>query len=511
MDARPLAPNSRRALISVAQSKAKPSMPGAISPSAAPPRASVNFRTIALIVASAMFMEQLDATVLATALPTMARDFNVSPPAMSIALTSYLLSLAIFIPASGKIADRFGSRTVFSAAIATFVVGSLLCSLAPTLSLLVVARLVQGVGGAMMLPVGRLVLMRSVERKDLVSAMSWLLVPALVGPILGPPVGGMFVTYLNWRWIFYINVPIGVIGFILVCVFIKEVKGPQRTPFDLIGFVLSGVSLGSLLFGFEMSSRNGEAWLAVALIATGIVFGAAYLWHARRHPSPIMDFSLMRVQTFRTSVIAGSLTRITQGAQPFLIPLMLQLGFGMSAAEAGRLSVATALGSFTMKAAQGRLLRWLGFRRSLMSFGAVGTVGYGVCAFFRPDWPMPVIFGILFLCGFFMSFQFTCYNIIAYDEIEAHRMSTATSFYTTFQQLMLSLGICVGALALHASIFLGGRVHVQLGDFSVAFLVVAAISLTATFWNAQFAHNAGAEISGHRLKADLVDSDESGL
>ena len=481
-----------------------------LSRSAASPRTGVNFRTIALIVASAMFMEQLDATVLATALPTMARDFNVSPPAMSIALTSYLLSLAIFIPASGKIADRFGSRTVFSTAIATFVAGSLLCSLAPTLSLLVVARLLQGLGGAMMLPVGRLVLMRSVERKDMVSAMSWLLVPALVGPILGPPIGGMFVTYLNWRWIFYINVPIGVIGFILVTLFIKEVKGPKSTSFDGIGFVLSGISLGSLLFGFEMSSRTGYAWLAAGLVVVGLVFGAAYLWHARRHPAPIMDFSLMKVATFRTSVIAGSLTRITQGAQPFLIPLMLQLGFGLSAAEAGRMSIATALGSMTMKAVQGHILKRLGFRRSLMIFGAIGTLGYGACAFFRPDWPMPLMFVILFFCGFFMSFQFTCYNTIAYDEIEAHRMSTATSFYSTFQQLMLSLGICIGALALHASIFLGHHTHAQLPDFSVAFIVVAAISLLAAFWNARFSPEAGAEISGHRAKASL-EAAEGGL
>ncbi len=468
-----------------------------VQPAVATP-ALPNFRTIALIVASAMFMEQLDATVLATALPTMARDFGVSAPAMSIALTSYLLSLAIFIPASGKIADRFGSRTVFRTAIAVFVMGSILCALAPNLTLLVVARLIQGLGGAMMLPVGRLVLMRSVERKDMVAAMSWLLVPALVGPILGPPIGGMFVTYLDWRWIFYINVPIGVVGFVLVSLFIKEVKGPTRSPFDLIGFILSGISLGSLLFGFEMTSRTGEAWLAAVLIVTGVVFGVAYLRYARTRTAPIMDFSLMRVRTFRTSVIAGSLTRITQGAQPFLIPLMLQLGFGYSAAAAGRISIATALGSLTMKAFQGPILRRVGFRSGLIVFGLIGTLGYGSCALLRPDWPVPVIFGIMYLSGFFMSFQFTSYNTIAYDEIPHERMSAATSFYTTFQQLMLSLGICVGALALHASIHLNGRQHAQLSDFSVAFVVVAVISLAATYWNMTFSKTAGAEISGHR-------------
>ncbi|WFR94451.1 MFS transporter [Rhizobium tumorigenes] len=468
-------------------------------PSASRP-AAPNFRTIALIVASSMFMEQLDATVLATALPTMARDFNVSPPAMSIALTSYLLSLAIFIPASGKIADRFGSRTVFRSAIAVFVFGSILCAQAPTLSFLVVARLIQGIGGAMMMPVGRLVLMRSVDRKDLVSAMSWLLVPALIGPIVGPPVGGMFVTYLDWRWIFYINVPIGILGFVLVSIFIEDVKGPANGPFDLSGFILSGISLGSLLFGFEMSSRSGEGSMAIMLIAIGVLFGIAYLRHARKHPSPIMDFSLMRVPSFGASVIAGSLTRITQGAQPFLIPLMLQLGFGMSAAAAGRIVIATAIGSMAMKALQSKVLKRFGFRNSLMVFGVIGTLGYGTCAAFRPDWPMPLIFVILMLCGFFMSFQFTAYNTIAYDEIDRDRMSAATSFYTTFQQLMLSLGICVAALALHGSMFIQDHQQAELNDFSAAFIVVTLISLSATIWNSRFSKTAGAEMSGYKSK-----------
>jgi EmrB/QacA subfamily drug resistance transporter len=466
-------------------------------------RPAPNFRIIAMIIASAMFMEQLDATVLASALPTMARDFGVSAPAMSIALTSYLLSLAIFIPASGKVADRFGSRTVFRTAIGVFILGSILCAWAPNLTLLVFARLVQGLGGAMMMPVGRLVLMRSVERKNLVSAMSWLLVPALIGPILGPPVGGMIVTYLDWRWIFFINVPIGCLGFVLVSLYIEEFKGERDGPFDMIGLVLSGISLGSLLFGFEMSSRGGEAVLAASLISIGLVFGIAYLRHARRHPSPILDFSLMRIPTFSASVVAGSLTRITQGAQPFLLPLMLQLGFNLSAASAGGIVVATALGSMTMKAVAPKILKQFGFRNSLIVNGLISTFGYALCAAFRPDWPMPLIFVILYFCGFFMSFQFTAYNTVAYDEIGRERMSSATSFYTTFQQLMLSLGICAGALALHGSMLASGHERPELGDFSVAFLVVTAISVTATIWNMRFSSSAGADISGHRAQRRL--------
>lgn len=463
-------------------------------------RGAPNFRVIAMIVASAMLMENVDATVLATALPTMARDFGVSAPAMSIALTSYLLSLAIFIPASGRMADSFGSRTVFRSAIAVFVIGSILCAFAPTLPFLVLARLLQGIGGAMMMPVGRLVLMRSVDRKDMVSAMSWLLVPALIGPIIGPPLGGFIVTYLDWRWIFYINVPIGIIGMIFVSIYIDEVKGKASGPFDTIGFVLSGIALGSLLFGFEMSSHEGAGSFSIFLVAVGLLFGIAYLRHARRHPSPIMDFSLMKVPSFGTSVIAGSLTRITQGAQPFLLPLLFQIGFGLSAAAAGQIVISTALGSLMMKPVARIVFRRLGFRRSLVINGILGTVGYGLCAAFRPDWPMPLVFVILVLSAFFMSFQFTAYNTIAYDEISKERMSSATSFYTTFQQLMLSLGICIGALALHGSMAFTGAETPALGDFSTAFIVVTIISITATFWNLRFSPTAGEEISGYKAK-----------
>ncbi|ANL64981.1 major facilitator superfamily protein [Rhizobium phaseoli] len=463
-------------------------------------RGAPNFRVIAMIVASAMLMENIDATVLATALPTMARDFAVSAPAMSIALTSYLLSLAIFIPASGRMADSFGSRTVFRAAISVFVIGSILCALAPTLPFLVLARLLQGMGGAMMMPVGRLVLMRSVARKDMVSAMSWLLVPALIGPIVGPPLGGFIVTYLDWRWIFYINVPIGIIGMIFVSIYIDEVKGKASGRFDTIGFVLSGISLGSLLFGFEMSSHAGEGAFSLFLIAIGLIFGIAYLRHARRHPSPIMDFSLMKVPSFGTSVIAGSLTRITQGAQPFLLPLLFQIGFGLSAAAAGQIVIATALGALAMKPMAKFVFSRLGFRRSLVLNGVLGTVGYGLCAAFRPDWPMPFIFIVLILSAFFLSFQFTAYNTIAYDEIDRERMSSATSFYTTFQQLMLSLGICIGALALHGSMAFNDVETPTLGDFSTAFVVVTLISITATVWNLRFSPTAGEEISGYKPK-----------
>jgi EmrB/QacA subfamily drug resistance transporter len=466
-----------------------------------------NYRTVALIIACALFMEQMDATILATALPTMARDFGVPATYLSSALTSYLMALAVFIPASGRLADRFGSKTVFRAAIILFLIGSVLCGQSRNLPFLIAARFIQGIGGAMMIPIGRLVLLRSVAKEDLVQAMSWLIIPALVGPIIGPPLGGFIVTYLDWRWIFYLNLPVGVLGVVLVTKFIGQVRGERPPRPDPFGFVLSGLSLGGLLFGFESTSRSGELGFALALIGMGLAAGALYIWHARRTPEPILDLTLMRIPTFRLSVIGGSLTRITQGAQPFLLPLMLQLGFGMSAAASGSITIAGAIGSLGMKWLAPAALRRFGFRNSLIFNGLIASAGYAVCGFFRPGWPVAAIFAVLMASGFFMSFQFTAYNTIAYDEIPPERMSAATSFYATFQQLMLSLGICVGAVTLHIGMLVTRRGTPGFGDFTVAFWVVTAISALATMWNSRFAPNAGDALAG---RAAVTEREQDG-
>jgi len=467
-------------------------------PSSTAPAGRRHYRLIALIIACAMFMEQMDATVLTTALPTMARDFGAPVTELSSALTAYLLALAIFIPASGAMADRYGAKTVFRLAILLFLAGSLLCGQAHSLPLLVPARFLQGVGGAMMIPVGRLVLMRSVAKEDLVDAMSWLLVPAMIGPILGPPLGGFIVTYLNWRWIFYLNVPMATLGVILVSRYFEQFRREDPPPFDTVGFVMSGVSLGCLLFGLEMLTRSDQYRQAAGLLAVGIAAGALYVRHAVRRPHPILDLSLLRVETFRLSVIAGSLSRIMQGAGPFLLPLMLQVGFGLSAVVSGSITLAGAIGSFTMKGLAPRLLKRFGFRHILIVNGLAGSAGYALCGFFRPGWPPALIFGVLAACGFCMSLQFTAYNTIAYDEIPSERMSAATSFYATFQQLMLSLGICVGAGALHAAMLAARQATPGLAQFTFAFLVVTSISALATVWHMRFSPTAGDELSGRR-------------
>ena len=456
-----------------------------------------HFRTIALIVGAAVFMEQMDGTILATALPGMARDLGVSAPSLSIALTSYLISLAIFIPASGWLADRLGGRRLFRFSILFFTAASILCAFAPNVPVLAASRFLQGMGGAMMIPVGRLLLFRSIEKRDMVNAMSWVLVPALLGPIMGPPLGGLIVTFLNWRWIFFLNLPIGLLGAGLVTRYFEAVPGEKGTRFDLRGMILSGLSLSTLLFGLESASHPGEGETAAWLIGFGLAMGWLYLRHARTVAQPILDPRLMQVDSFRNAMVAGSLTRITQGAQPFLLPLMMQLGFGLSAAQSGLVTLATALGSLLMKSVAPGILRRYGFRDSLIVGGFIACGGYALCALFRPGWPYPLIFAVLVGCGFFMSFQFTAYNTVAYDRIPGERLASATSFYTTFQQLMLSVGICIGAMGLEGAMTWRHHAVPTLPDFSVAFVVVCAISLLAFFWNRRFLPSDGVEFSGH--------------
>jgi EmrB/QacA subfamily drug resistance transporter len=458
-----------------------------------------NFRVTALIVASAMFMEQLDGTVLATALPAMSASFHVGPLRMNVALTSYLLSLAVFIPASGHVADRFGTRQVFRAAIALFTLGSVLCALSVSLPMLVASRVLQGIGGAMMVPVGRLAILRSTPRQDLVRAMTWVLVPAQIGPVLGPPVGGFFVTYLSWHWIFYINVPVGLAGMAMVSAFIEDGQGKVRAPFDWWGFALSGTSLASLMFGFEFLSRGVASGLQGGLIlGLGLMAGVLYVHHAFGVKNPILDLRLMKVPSFGISVVGGSLTRITGGAVPFLLPMMMQLGLGMSAAQSGLITCAAAGGAMAMKAAGGPVLRRYGFRNTLVWNGVLATILLMSLAAFRPGWPIWLLYGVIFAGGFFQSLQFTAYNTVAYADIPRGLTSTAASFYSTFQQLMLSAGICVAAAALSASLAWHHRSVAQLGDFSVAWMTVGAISLLASPVCARFARDVGHDMTGRR-------------
>ena len=455
-------------------------------------------RITALIVACALFMQNLDSTVISTALPTMARAFGAEPVHMNVALTSYLLSLAVFIPASGWIADRFGAKLVFRLAIVVFTLGSVLSGQADSLGFLVCARIFQGMGGAMMVPVGRLLLLRTVPKSEMVAAMAWLSTPALLGPVLGPPIGGFIVTYFSWRAIFDINIPIGIIGVILVTVYVEDVREPLGRPFDWRGFLLSGIAMGGIMFGIETAGRGivGPDTTDLA-VGAGIVAALLYALHARRHAAPLIDFTLLRYPTFLVAVAGGTLFRIGIGAIPFLLPMMLQLTFNKSAVQSGMITFASSLGALLMKPASTRALRWLGFRDTLVWNSVLSALMLGVIGLFRPGWPEMLIYALLITGGFFRSLQFTAYNALAYADIPRPQMSAATSFYATIQQVSMTLGVSAGAASLTISMRIAGHASPELGDFTVAFLVVAACAMLSTPISMLMPRHAATEVSGH--------------
>ena len=457
----------------------------------------VSIRTTALIIASALFMEGIDSTVLTTALPTMARGFGVDPLQLNVALTSYLLSLAVCLPASGRAADRFGARNVFRAAIGMFTIGSILCAQADTVGFLVLARVVQGVGGAMMIPVGRLVLLKTASKGELITAMAWLMIPATAGPILGPPLGGFIVTYFSWHWIFYVNVPIGLLGIVLTTLFIREVKEPAPAPLDLTGLLLSGVTLFCVMAGLEMAGRGiGAGGIAACLFAIAAVSAVLYWRHSRDLAQPILDFSLFRIDTFRISVLSGSLSRIAVGAVPFLLPMMLQVGFGDSAARSGGITFAGSIGALMMRPFAPRMLRRIGYRTTLIWVGLASTLLLTTSATFRPSWPAAALFGVLVVIGFVQSLQFMGYNTIAYADVPRAKMSAAISLYTTIQQVCLTLGIGVSAVALSMSMAWSGHATARPSDFSVAYLFVASVAIFAPLVSTKLDPMAGSELSG---------------
>ena len=458
---------------------------------------------VPLIVACALFMENLDSTVIATALPAIAESLHEDPLRLNLAITSYLLSLAVFIPLSGWVADRYGARSVFRAAIVVFTLGSACCGIAQSLPELVAARIVQGVGGAMMVPVGRLVMLRTVPKSELVRAMSYLTVPALVGPVLGPPLGGFIVTYSSWRWIFYINLPIGVLGILLATLFIENVKESGDWPLDLRGFLLAGIGLAGLMFGFETAGRGVLPLpLVASLLAVGAISLTLYVLHTRVHAHPIIDLNLLRIPTFAAAITGGSLFRIGIGALPFLLPLMLQLGFGLTPFASGLLTFASAAGAMTMKMTAAPIIRAFGFRRVLLGNAVISAAFVMSYSLFAPSTSHWVIFAALLAGGFFRSLQFTSTNTLIFADVPPPLMSRATSFQSMAQQLCVSIGVGIGALLLHVTLAVKGQTALAADDFAAAFLTVGLISLTSIYFYLPLAREAGAEVSGHRAASE---------
>lgn len=457
-----------------------------------------------LIVACALFMENLDSTVLSTSLPAIAKDFGESPIHLKLALTSYLLAIAVFLPASGWLADRYGSRTIFRLAIALFTAGSILCGLSSSIGALVLARVVQGIGGAMMVPVGRLVILKSVPKHELVGSLAWLTVPALIGPVIGPPIGGFITTYFEWRWIFWINVPVGILGLVLATLFIPNLVGEERTRFDTKGFILSGLGLAGFMTG-STSLGLGllPLWLTLTLFLGGGVLLFLYVLHSRRAPSPIIDLSLFRIPTFVTSMTGALLFRIGVGATPFLLPLFLQLGFGLSPFKSGTITFAAAVGAMAMKIVAPPTLRRYGFRNVLVVNALIAGGFVALPALFTPATPIALITLLLLIGGFFRSLQFTSINALNFADIPPQRMSRATTLTSVAQQLSLSFGISIGAITLETTTRLSGG-GIDASSFVPAFLVVGLLTTSSAIPFALLARDAGDEMSGRRLAPDPV-------
>jgi len=456
-------------------------------------------RAAPLIVAVSLFMENMDSTVIATSLPAIARDIGTDPLALKLAVTSYLLSLAIFIPASGWTADRFGARNVFRLAIAVFVLGSIGCALSQSLEEFVIARIFQGIGGAMMTPVGRLIVVRAIDKEALLNAMSLLTIPALIGPICGPPLGGFITTYASWHWIFIINVPIGLLGIALATRFIPDIRTEYPYPFDLIGFILSALGIGGLAFGLSVLGLSFlPDWVVGALLGVGAVCSLAYVYYAQRATAPILDLKLLKLPTFRASIFGGFLFRLGIGALPFLLPLLLQLGFDLSPFQSGLITFTGALGSMFMKAAAVTVLKRVGYRNVLLYNSFISAAFLAACATFLPGIPFAIMIAVLLIGGFFRSLQFTSINTLAYAEIEPALLSRATSMTAAAQQLSISAGVAVGALVVEFTLRFKHGTAITAADFPPAFLIVGALTATAALIFVRLSPDAGAQLSGRK-------------
>ncbi len=457
-------------------------------------------RIVPLILAFAFFMELMDSTVIATALPAIAVDIGVSPITLKLALTSYLVALGMFIPVSGWLADKFGAKNVFRLAILVFVIGSVACALSSTLTEFVIFRFIQGMGGSMMTPVGRLVLVRSTSKADFVSAMTLVTLPGLIGPMAGPPLGGFITTYFSWHWIFIINVPIGLLGIWLSGIYLPDIPRMPTPKMDWAGFAMTAIAASGVVFGLSVISLPAlPPVYGIVATSVGVIALVAYLRHARRVDKPILNPVLFRNPEFRIAIVGATVFRIASGGTPFLIPLFLQLGFGLNPFQSGMVTFSGALGALSTKFVAKRVLSALGFRTVLLGASLAGAITMGVAALFLPGTPYWIIMGSLFLGGIARSFLFTSSNSLAFTSVSAEEASQSTAISSVFQQISMALGVALAGMLLEASGWWHGT-DLTIGDFHIAFIVTGAVAAISTLIFASLSKEAGSEISGHRAK-----------
>jgi EmrB/QacA subfamily drug resistance transporter len=458
---------------------------------------------VTTLIAGSFFMENLDGTIIATALPQMARSFHVGAVNLNIGMTAYMITLAAFIPISGWVADRFGARTVFASAIGIFTFASLLCALASSLTQFTLMRILQGIGGAMMVPVGRLVVLRATPKDQLTQAIAYITWPGLAALVVGPPIGGFITTYFSWHWIFLLNLPIGLIALALALLWIENVRSDPKSqhPFDWITFLFAGLASTGIVFALEKLGAGGIRWpLPVAILSLSLLSGALAVLTSRRSPGSLIDLDSMRLKSYSLNIYGASCFRIAVGVLPFLLPLMFQEAFGLNAFTSGLYLLALFGGDLSMKSIVIPVLRRFGFRRILIVNGIVTACSIALCATLGPATPTALIVAVLFFHGGCRSLEFTCMTTLAYTEIPPERMSRANGFLSAVMQLSMGMGVAVGAVTLRAVAHANGHAASapQLRDFHVAILCIAALALGPAIDALGLAHDAGAATSGHQ-------------
>ncbi len=444
-------------------------------------------------------MENLDGTIIATAAPRMAQSFHVPSGELNVVIAAYLLALGVFIPVSGWLADRFGARKVLSGAITVFTLASALCALSTSLAELTATRLLQGIGGAMMVPVGRLVVLRVARKADIIRVIAYLTWPALVAPVVAPALGGVLVTYASWRWIFVVNLPLGLVALLVASRIVPDVRPSGPARLDWRGFVLAGAGLGACVYGLELVDDGNSSWTVVgACVGVGVLLVWRAVVHFRRSEHPLIDLDILRIPTFRAASAGGSLFRMAVGAAPFLLPLQFQDGFGWSPLKSGALVVAVFAGNIAVKPFTTPLLRWLGFKRVLViSAGAAGAT-LALCAAFTEGTPLALVVLVLVVSGVFRSTGFTAYNTVVFADVPLEGMGNANTLSSTIQQLTMGIGVTVGALALHVGGWADRVVGVASSarsPFVVAFGLLAIVAFAAAAEAAVLSPEAGSALA----------------
>ena len=457
---------------------------------------------VPFIAAGAMFMESLDSTVIVTALPAIAVDFGVNTTGASLGITLYLLAVAVCLPVSAWLADRFGTRSVLCFAIAVFTVASVLCGLSTTLWEFVSMRVLQGAGAALMTPVARLVVVRNTSKASLLHAIAIITWPALIAPVLGPPLGGFITTYGSWHWIFFINLPIGIVGILAVLRFVPQQVSPDQRAFDVIGFILTATALAGVVGGLDLISGDRRDWhYGAALLMFGLLLGAMATRHALRHGHPVVSLAALSAPTFfLTTLSSGLFSRVAISAVPFLLPLLFQIAFGYSAFKSGLMLLSYFVGNIGMKLITSRLIRHFGFKQILLWNGIALSASVLACAWLTPHWPLPMVIAVLVVGGMSRSLQMTALNSLAFADVPAPQMSSANTLAGLVQQIAITLGVAVGAFFLNLSLLLRSGSTFELKDFQVAFLAVATLGFLAIFANSRLPNSAGQAVSGHQTK-----------